>query len=165
MSAIDRFSSAATTAGAIVHVVDREATTDRLEELTDYPAVGVELAIEGVSLPDGVETAPDEVALREAKTGITDSPMGIEPLGSVVVPSDERGTGPTSLFAERQVAVVKRSDLVADVETAFSRLADRYRENGTDAVIVTGPSSTGDMGELVTGVHGPAELHVVVIDE
>ncbi|NGM67963.1 LUD domain-containing protein [Natronolimnobius sp. AArcel1] len=165
MSAIDDFSSAATAAGASVQRVSRTAATETLKELTEQPAVGVPLEIEDVSLPDDLETAPDEQTLRAARTGITASPLGIESLGSVVIPSSDDGTGPISLFPERQIAVVERTNIVADVESAFARLAKRYQTGANDAVIVTGPSSTGDMGALVTGVHGPAELHIVVIDD
>lgn len=164
MSAIDRFSSAATAAGATVHTVGRANAAETLEELVSSPAIGVPLAIDGVSLPEEVETNPDDEQLRAAITGITAVPLGIETLGSVVVPSDEASTGPISLFAERQIAVIERENIVEDVESAFSSLAKRYRSNGNDAVIVTGPSTTGDMGALVTGVHGPTELHLVVID-
>lgn len=166
MSTIDRFSNAATAAGATVHTVDRASATETLEELVNPPAIGVPLSIDDVSLPEGVETNPDDEQLRTAITGITAVPLGIETLGSVVVPSDEASTGPISLFAERQVAVIERDNIVEDVESAFSSLGERYRSdsNGNDAVIVTGPSTTGDMGALVTGVHGPAELHLVVID-
>jgi len=30
-------------------------------------------------------------------------------------------------------------------------------------VFVTGPSATADMGPLVRGVHGPHQLHVIVL--
>ncbi len=30
--------------------------------------------------------------------------------------------------------------------------------------IITGPSATADMGPLVRGVHGPGQLHIIVID-
>lgn len=179
MSAIDHFSNAATAAGATVHVVAREDATAVLEDITQEPAVGVPLEIDGVSLPAAVETDPGEETLQSARTGITAAPLGIEPLGSVFVPSDEHGTGPVSLFPERQIAVIERENIVGDVESAFAAIGERYRSDGdgngdvngngnrksNDGVLVTGPSSTGDMGDLVTGVHGPAELHVVVIDD
>jgi L-lactate dehydrogenase complex protein LldG len=165
MSATDQFSNAATDAGAAVHLVSRSDASATLEELTEPPAVGVPLSLDGVSLPTDVETDPDGDALRSAKTGITASPLGIEPLGSVIIPSDESSTGPVSLFPKRQIAVIERQNIVGDLETAFSRLGEQYRSGANDAVIVTGPSTTGDMGALVTGVHGPAELHIVVIDD
>ncbi len=165
MSTTARFSSAASNAGATVHVVPRVDAAEQLEKLVDRPGVGAPLPIDGVSLPDEVNTDPDESELQSAKTGITVAPLGIESLGSVVVFSDEKLTGPISLFPERQIAVVDRENIVEDVETAFSRLAERFWSSTNDAVIVTGPSSTGDMGALVTGVHGPAELHIVVIDD
>jgi len=30
--------------------------------------------------------------------------------------------------------------------------------------MATGPSATGDMGALVQGVHGPSEVHVIVVE-
>lgn len=165
MSDVDRFSSAAATAGASVHAVDRSEATETISELTRRPTVGTPLSIEGVSLPDTVVTDPAKSDLKAAETGITAAPLGIESLGSVLVPSDNRMTGPISLFPTRQIAVIESDDLVGDVQSAFAQIAERYRTNGNDAVLVTGPSSTGDMGALVTGVHGPAELHIVVISD
>ncbi|MFB6268738.1 MAG: lactate utilization protein C, partial [Halobacterium sp.] len=33
------------------------------------------------------------------------------------------------------------------------------------AVLATGASATADMGEIVTGVHGPQSVHAVVITD
>ncbi|QSG01468.1 LUD domain-containing protein [Natranaeroarchaeum sulfidigenes] len=165
MSAVDRFSTAASNAGATVHAVDRSEAAETIAELACQPAIGTPLSFDGVSLPEMIETDPNKAELQVAESGITSAPLGVQSLGSVLIPSDERMGGPFSLFPERHIAVVESDDLVRDVETAFTRIADRYRTDGNDAVLVTGPSTTGDMGALVTGVHGPGELHIVVIDD
>jgi L-lactate dehydrogenase complex protein LldG len=62
------------------------------------------------------------------------------------------------------VAVVRATDVVPDMAAGFDRLAGAFAAGATDAVLVTGPSATADMGALVQGVHGPAEMHVVIVD-
>lgn len=163
MSTVDRFSKAAETAGAEVHTVSKEHAKDMLQKLIEPPAVGVQPLSDTVSLPSVVDPPTKQDIIDEAKTGVTDAIIGIEALGSIVISSDSRQTGPVSLFPARQIAIIEASDIVPDIETAFSVLHDRYDRGMDNTVIVTGPSSTGDMGELVTGVHGPGELHIVVI--
>lgn len=163
MGTVDRFSKMAETTGAEVHTVSKEDAKDVLQELIKPPAVGVQPLTDTVSLPSIVDPPTKQKFIDEAKTGITDAIIGIETLGSVVIPSDGRQTGPVSLFPARQIAIIEASDIVPDIETAFSVLHDQYGQGMDNTVIVTGPSSTGDMGELVTGVHGPGELHIVVI--
>jgi L-lactate utilization protein LutC len=62
------------------------------------------------------------------------------------------------------VAVAGREQILPDLFDLFDgRLAaDRLPASVS---IITGPSKTGDIElRLVTGVHGPGEIHVVVID-
>lgn len=163
MNTVSRFSSTAMASGAEVHTVSKESAEETLRELIETPAVSVPSSLDQVSLPSTVGTSPTQELLKKAKTGITDALIGIETLGSVVIPSDHQHTGPVSLFPERQIAVLDKSNIVPDIEAAFTTLGDRYRDGNNDTVIVTGPSSTGDMGELITGVHGPGELHIMVV--
>lgn len=161
---VERFSAAAASADALVHRTSVEGAEETIEDLTRRPAVGAPLPFEDVSLPADVETDPEQETLKAATTGITAAVLGITSYGSVAVVSGEDREGPVSLYPKRQIAVVRADDLVADVPTALERLEERFLGGRNDAVLVTGPSTTGDMGELVTGVHGPAELHVVVIE-
>lgn len=118
-----------------------------------------------VSLPDEVVVGPSAAELERAETGVTGVLFAIAPYGTVAVPSSPALDGPVSLYPERHVAVVRATDVEPDVGSALSRLADSFAAGSNDVVFVTGPSSTGDMGALVRGVHGPGEVHVVVIDE
>lgn len=81
-----------------------------------------------------------------------------------MVTPTERGEGPVSFFVQRQIAVLRTSALVPDMATALESLEERLQQGTNDSVLVTGPSTTGDMSALVTGVHGSAELHAVVIE-
>ena len=145
---------------------DAEVFREALVEALVEPAVGVPLGYEGVSL-DGapVTVDPTPAELRAATTGVTPVRLGVAAYGSFLIDSDAAGSEPVSLYPERHVAVVRASDLVADLPAAFDHLGDSYAADPTSAVFATGPSATGDMGALVEGVHGPKHVHAVVVED
>ncbi len=69
-----------------------------------------------------------------------------------------------SLYPPTHVAVVRERDVLPDVEAATDHLGARFAA-GESSVFATGVSSTGDMGALVEGVHGPKHVHVIVVEE
>ena len=145
------------------------ATADEFEAvLTDVatePAVGTPLPFD-VALPDWVNTTPTPTDLDEATTGVTGAALGIASYGSVVLPSTAAGGEPVSLFPDLHVAVVRTRDVVPGMPEAFEWFGPEFREGDhSSAIIATGPSATADMGELVTGAHGPRAIHVVMLDE
>lgn len=145
-------------------VTGRADATAAIAEVVEAPAVGVELPFEGVSLPDDVVTDPTPAALERARTGVTAAGLAVADYGSILLEADPEGTEAVSLFPDRHVAVLDAGDVVADMRTAFAELGPRLRA-GESGVLATGPSATADMGELVRGAHGPASVHVVVLDE
>ncbi|GAB3019799.1 LUD domain-containing protein [Natronobiforma cellulositropha] len=144
-------------------VVSRDALADTLETRLTEPAVASDLG-DGVDLPAAIGTEPTLADLRAAATGITRARLGVASLGSIVVSSSPGLDGPVSLFPPKHVAILEAADIVADLETALELLAADFAAGANDVVFVTGPSSTGDMGELVVGVHGPAEMEVVIVE-
>ncbi|KZN23183.1 lactate utilization protein B/C [Haladaptatus sp. R4] len=138
---------------------------DALDEVIERPAVGVDLDIDGVSLDDAdVTRSPSTGQLADAKTGITPAALGVAAHGSLVLQSTPDGTEPVSLYPPRHVAVVRESDIVPDVRDALDWLDGEFEEGLRSAVFATGVSATGDMGALVEGVHGPAEVRVIVVE-
>jgi L-lactate dehydrogenase complex protein LldG len=117
-----------------------------------------------VALPERVTVDPSMAAVEAAETGVTAGTVAVAEYGTVVVTPTDGREGAVSLFPPRHVAVVRASDVVPDMLAGFDRLADAFAAGDDDAVLVTGPSATADMGEMVQGVHGPAEMHVVIVD-
>jgi L-lactate dehydrogenase complex protein LldG len=151
--------------------VERTRTTtdgfaDALTAAVEAPAVGTELPFDGVSLDGtGVQTDPTPAQLQAATTGVTPVGGGIAEYGTVLVESRAAGDELVALYPERHVAVLGESDLVADVRTATRELAEAFAESPGSTVFATGVSATADMGATVEGVHGPKEVHVVILTD
>jgi L-lactate dehydrogenase complex protein LldG len=60
---------------------------------------------------------------------------------------------------------VAASDIEPGVKAAYERLGDAAEAGQDTHVLATGPSATADMGALVEGVHGPHEVHVIVLED
>lgn len=146
------------------HRVPPTDVSDTVEDLIEPPAVGVPLPFESVSLPDTVTTEFSADDLLAAETGVTPVGLAVAEYGTVTVRSTGDGDELVSLYAPRHVAVVHAEDVVADAETAYERLGEEFAAGRDTQVLATGPSATADMGDLVTGVHGPEAVTVVVIE-
>lgn len=160
------------TDGLVEHSVTWETTT--AAELPETLRAEMRGSTVGTPLPDAagadpyppdVTTSPSAEEIKAADTGITPGLLGVANYGSVVITPTEHWEGSVSLYPPKHIAVLARSDIVPDVPTAFARLSERFETGANDAIFVTGVSSTGDMGASVNGVHGPTEMHVVVIEE
>ena len=138
---------------------------DILSDVVRTPAVGVPLPFEGVDLPESVTTDPTPTELAAAATGVTPAGLGVADYGSVLVQSHPDGTEPVSLYPDLHVAVLGADDVVPGMPEAFEWFGNEVRAGRESAIIATGPSATADMGALVRGVHGPTEVHVVLVDE
>lgn len=92
----------------------------------------------------------------EADLGVSPCDALVPETGSVVVCSAPGRGRLTSLAVPAHLVLADRSQLVANLAEAVSRLGNR------SAVIITGPSSSADIeGEMVRGVHGPKRLLLI----
>jgi len=136
----------------------------RLAELVETPAVGAEFPFDDLSLAEApVTTDPSPAQLREAVTGVSGSRMGISSLGTVAVESRAAGDEFVALYPERHLVVIRASDLRSDLSDGFGWLRSEFADGRRSFILATGPSSTGDMGALVQGVHGPETVHVAIV--
>lgn len=134
------------------------------EDGWDEPIVGAPFPFEDCSLPASIPVAEGPADVTDAATGVTAATMGIADYGSVVIESQPPETELVSLYADTHVAVVRAADLVDSVTEALADLGPRLREGRSNAILATGASATADMGALVQGVHGPGEVHVVIVE-
>lgn len=154
------------------------------ERVADYRAVVERCSAEELSarvaaaLPDGGSTvvAPDlalEVpgAVRDDGLSateldaidavVTTAAVGIAETGTIVLDHGPgQGRRAISLVPDTHVCVVRADQVVADVPDAIARLDPTRPQTW-----ISGPSATSDIElDRVEGVHGPRNLHVVVVD-
>lgn len=107
--------------------------------------------------------------VADADVGVTDVDYALAETGSLVLLTGIGRARSVSLLPSVHVAFVKPSQIIPGFDELFAALV---RDHPSDAVslgsavtFITGPSRTADIElTLVLGVHGPQELHVVLLD-
>jgi L-lactate utilization protein LutC len=118
------------------------------------------LAAEGFEAAWWSETTLD--AAYEADAGITDVWFAVAETGSLVIRASAEHGRAVSLVPPVHIAIVEREQMVPDLVDAMQRIAAEGA--GTGTVFITGPSKTSDIEmTLVTGVHGPMEVVVLLV--
>src|SRR5690606_16495130 len=156
---VGTFARSVAEADGTCHVVEGDVPDDLLDRLVDElggrkvvataepEAAGVarRLAARGAT----VEPFTVEAAARAA-LGVTGAAAAVAATGSIVLDSRRAGGRTASLHPTP-----------ADVRR---RLGDGGGTLPPSLVVVTGPSRTGDIEQLLTlGAHGPTALHVVLV--
>ena len=99
--------------------------------------------------------------LFSADLGVTAVQWAIAETGTLVLVSDEERHRLASLLPPVHIALLPRSRILANLGETLKTLR---RPLSPAVTFVTGPSRTADIElQLVIGVHGPRELHVVVV--
>ena len=155
----------------VERVADYRAVVVRCtpEELADRVAEAVHGC--SVVVPEGlgveVSDARSDDALSAAELDdidavVTEATVGIAETGTIVLDHGAgQGRRALTLVPDRHVCIVRADQVVAGVPDAVARL------DGTRALTwISGPSATSDIElDRVEGVHGPRQLHVIVVSE
>jgi L-lactate dehydrogenase complex protein LldG len=109
-----------------------------------------------------VITKPTKDELSSVTTGVTDAFAAVASTGSICVSVSGNQGSIVSLLTRRHIAVL-------DSHTIVPRPRDIFENNTVSSLkrsfsFITGPSATADMGPLVKGVHGPGQLHIIVLE-
>jgi len=177
--AVERFSEMAAQAGTIVHQSDGSETTARIvTQLVEQ--VGAKLitleqrnftgrreivsALTAAGVRVAGETIDDDV-LFSADVGIISVRWAIAETGSLVVAAGPESRRMISLAPPICIAIVAQKQILPDLLDWVHR--QRPGDEGpipSQQVLITGPSKTGDI-ELhpVVGMHGPEQLHAVLV--
>ncbi len=102
----------------------------------------------------------------QCDAGITDCRYGLADTGALMVWSDPGFGRSTTLTIPLHIVLLPAVRIVADMIDALPHvLRDTGGRMASNVVIINGPSKTADIEmNLVTGVHGPKYLCVIVID-
>lgn len=123
----------------------------------------LELRARGVKLVP-VERAGDRTA--ELEIGLTCVELAIAQSGTLLIGGDVGGWGLAASLPRVHIALLRASDIEPDLAAAFPRFQREFTQGHRNWVWVSGPSKTADIAmQLVTGVHGPNMLEVLIVDE
>jgi L-lactate dehydrogenase complex protein LldG len=102
-----------------------------------------------------------------AHVGISNVAHLVAETGSVIMTTAPEAPRSLSLLPPVHIALARRSQILPDLFDLFDLFAAAEQPAPPSCLtVITGPSKTGDIElRLVTGVHGPGELHVIVLDD
>lgn len=114
----------------------------------------------------GMEVNPPDAsrdAIFAADLGISGVDALIAETGTIVHASRPGQARSLSLLPPGYIAIADRSQLYADLFDWFDSFP--IADLPASISLITGPSKTGDIElKLVTGVHGPGEVHVILVN-
>jgi L-lactate dehydrogenase complex protein LldG len=163
---IDRFQAAAEAAGAVVGRFPTLAEAARhVRETTGGPVAASEL-------PDAVRKALADLRFaspqeyRDVRFGLSFATAGVAATGSLLLElSDPAGRGATALPPVNLVFLTA-STIVPDLQSLSGTLYRLLASHPSSYLsLTTGPSRTADIERVLTiGVHGPKELHILILE-
>lgn len=175
------FTDRATVVGMVVHQTSQQQVLSKLAAVLDEAgcksvavaagAVGRDLAIEdalrgaGLSVLDWQHASFD--AQYELDAGVTDVHAALAETGTLICCSGSAHSRGLSLVVPVHIAIVRKSDILPDMIDYWARLKGMPNtELPSSTAFITGPSKTADIeGELITGVHGPEQVHILLIED
>jgi len=98
--------------------------------------------------------------------GVTGVDYAIAETGSCAIVARKGVSRLASLLPPVHVAVVERGQVLPSLDELFAlrRHSHAQGDAGSYMNIISGPSRSGDIEQtLVTGVHGPREVHMVLL--
>jgi L-lactate utilization protein LutC len=102
-------------------------------------------------------------AIATTEVGITAADYALADTGSLVMFTESNESRLLSLLPPCHIAVIESSRIVASLDDVF-RLRPLPGTGSSAMVVITGPSRTADIEmRLVRGVHGPGEIHVIIM--
>ena len=152
--------------------VDRAVRSD--EEVFNTAPVDSALANLGISVTTVAQgEAHSRESLRQeiiaAGIGITGADYAVAETGSVIILPRKGLSRLVSLVPPVHLALVRPQDVVETLDDLFLLRRLEFHQSGGDMGsylnFITGPSRTGDIEQtLVVGVHGPKEVHLVLLE-
>jgi L-lactate dehydrogenase complex protein LldG len=180
---VTRFCDELTAAGGRAHLVpDADKAAARMLELVHAKAAARVLlgrgpVLDGLHLSqrlraNGIQVQEVDMLVAgterdqffQADLGISGVAYAVAETGTLVMASARSEPRSLSLLPPVHIAVVGQSQLLPDLFDFFAALETGKTQLPSCLSLITGPSKTGDIElKLVTGVHGPGELHVVFV--
>lgn len=104
--------------------------------------------------------------MNEIHTAITPANWGIAETGTLVLDSAEEDMRIATMLAETHVAILPASGIRTEAAELENDLKSLQQSPPRYIAFITGPSRTADIERILTiGVHGPQELHILIMED
>ena len=148
--------------------LERKAETVVAADAEVVEGIGLQKRLGSVGI--GYVTAPSDADLRSiaihAGIGVSGVDYALADTGTLVLLAHKGAPRSISLVPPIHIAIVKADQVVHGLDDLFELLRSEKGVNdlGSAVTFITGASRTADIElTLVVGVHGPQELHVVIV--
>jgi len=161
--------AAADVIGAVTRALtDRQAGRVGLSvySMGDDFKLAESLELQGIETFDFASNAASLDAQFEFDAGVTDVRAAMAETGTMICTSGPRHSRGLSLVPPFHIAIVRASDILPDMLDFWAEIRGiPSPELPSSIAFITGPSKTADIeGVLVTGVHGPGEVLILLVD-
>jgi L-lactate dehydrogenase complex protein LldG len=112
-------------------------------------------------------TTLDDDILFNAKAAITGVDFAVAETASIILAGTPLQRRLSSLVVEFHFALIRPDQIVPDLIDLPGQVQKAYGKNTPAGItLISGPSKTSDIElTLVVGVHGPAQMHMVLLPE
>ncbi|SDP07196.1 LutC/YkgG family protein [Desulforhopalus singaporensis] len=98
--------------------------------------------------------------------GISMADFGIAETGTLVLSCPQEDHRLISMICDYHICIVRAQNMCRDSFAAARQLAKFTHATPNYTAFITGPSRTADIERVLTiGVHGPLELHILILEE
>jgi L-lactate dehydrogenase complex protein LldG len=112
------------------------------------------------------EQFSNTINLATSDAAITGCESLVARTGTIVLSAAEQSGRTVSVYAPIHICIAYTNQLVFDIKDALEAIHKKYNGNIPSLItFASGPSRTADIEKtLVTGVHGPKEVYLFLID-
>jgi len=149
--------------GHVFEAADVASARTYIEKLVSERGGGARVAKRPAVTRLQLENVDSGCALSDIKIGITQADYALADTGTLVMFAEAGEGRALSLLPPIHIAVLEESRILAGLDELMER-EPNFPARASAMVFTTGPSRTADIERTLTvGVHGPGELHVVIV--
>ncbi len=115
---------------------------------------------------DGTILSAIPCNLESCDASVTGCEYLVARTGTIVLSAAQQSGRTVSVYAPIHICIAYTNQLVYDVKDALQALKEKYADNIPSFItFASGPSRTADIEKtLVTGVHGPKEVYLFLVE-
>jgi len=119
------------------------------------------------SLTAAMVTGLSDTSLEACDASITTCECLVARTGSIVLSAASQSGRTVSVYAPVHICIAYTRQLLYDIKDALQQIKEKYGAEIPSLIsFASGPSRTADIEKtLVTGVHGPKEVYVFLVDQ